>query len=129
MNIVSVVGIALVSVCIITVLRKNAPEFAVPVSVVASIIILLLSVVFGKSVFEKIESLSSSAGIDSENLKIIFKSLGICYIVQIGKDICFDSGESALGDKIDLAGKIAISAICVPVITKVLELILELVNK
>lgn len=129
MNIVSVVGIALISVCIIVILRKNAPEFSVPVSVVASVIILLISMAFGKSIFEKIESLSSSAGIGSENIKIIFKSLGICYIVQIGKDICNDCGESALGDKVDLAGKIAIASISIPIVTKVLELILELVNK
>lgn len=129
MNIVSVVGIALISVCIIVILRKNAPEFAVPVSVIASVIILLISMAFGKSIFEKIESLSSSAGIGSENIKIIFKSLGICYIVQIGKDICNDCGESALGDKVDLAGKIAIASISIPIVTKVLELILELVNK
>lgn len=129
MNIVSVVFIALISVCLIVILRKNAPEFAVPVSVVASVIILLISIVFGKSVFEKIETIAASAEIDSDNLKVIFKSLGICYLVQIGKDICCDSGESALGDKIDLAGKIAITTICIPIITQVLELILELVKR
>ncbi len=129
MNIFSVIGIALISACLIVILRKNSPEFAVPVSIIASVIILLISIVFGKSIFEKIEEISTSANISSENIKLIFKAIGICYIVQIGKDVCNDCGETALGDKVDLAGKIAIASLSIPIATQVLELVLELVNK
>ncbi len=129
MNIFSIVGIALISACLIVVLRRYSPEFSVPVSIIASIIILLISVVFGKEIFEKIEEISSCANISSENIKLIFKAIGICYIAQIGKDICIDCGERALGDKVDLAGKIAIASISIPVATQVLKLVLELINK
>ena len=129
MNISAIVGIALVSASIIVLIRKNAPEFAVPVSVTASMIILIISMVFASEVFEKIEEIASVSTVSSDNVKIIFKALGVCYITQIGKDVCNDCGESALGDKVDLAGKITIAAMSLGIITQVLELITEIIVK
>ena len=129
MNISAIVGIALVSASIIVLIRKNAPEFAVPVSVTASMIILIISMVFASEVFEKIEEIASVSTVSSDNVKIIFKALGVCYITQIGKDVCNDCGESALGDKVDLAGKITIATMSLGIITQVLELITEIIVK
>lgn len=129
MNIAAIVGVALVSASIIVLLRKNAPEFAVPVSVVASMIILLVSIVFASDIFKKIEEIASFSAVSSDNIKVIFKALGVCYITQIGKDICNDCGESALGDKVDLAGKITIAAMSLGIVTQVLEIITEIIEK
>ncbi len=129
MNIAAIVGVALVSASIIVLLRKNTPEFAVPVSVVASMIILLVSIVFASDIFKKIEEIASFSAVSSDNIKVIFKALGVCYITQIGKDICNDCGESALGDKVDLAGKITIAAMSLGIVTQVLEIITEIIEK
>ena len=51
MNIVSIIGIAIISASIIVLIRKNVPEFAVPVSVVASLIILVVSILFDVEIF------------------------------------------------------------------------------
>ena len=40
-------------------------------------------------------------------LTILFKSLGICYIVQLASDYCKDCGENALASQVTLAGKLA----------------------
>ena len=60
---------------------------------------------------------------------MIFKALGVCYITQIGKDVCNDCGETALAEKVDLAGKITIAAMSIGLITQVVEIILEIINK
>lgn len=129
MNIASIVGIALVCAVIIVILRKNCAEFAVPASVIASIIILSISMVFATDIFKKIEEIAELSAVSSDNLKIVFKALGVCYITQIGRDICNDCGESALADKVDLAGKITIAGMSIGMITEVLTMITELVNK
>ncbi|MGN0173245.1 MAG: SpoIIIAC/SpoIIIAD family protein [Acutalibacteraceae bacterium] len=129
MNIASIVGIALVCAVIIVILRKNSAEFAVPASVIASIIILSISMVFATDIFKKIEEIAELSAVSSDNLKIVFKALGVCYITQIGRDICNDCGESALADKVDLAGKITIAGMSIGMITEVLTMITELVNK
>ena len=129
MNIVSIVGIALICACIIVLIRNQLPEFAIPVSAIASILMLSISIVFVVDIFKTIGDISQFSAISSNNLKVIFKALGVCYITQIGKDVCNDCGETALAEKVDLAGKITIAAMSIGLITQVVEIILEIINK
>ena len=128
MNISSIVGVALVCASLVVLIRKYASEFAVPMSVIASMIILLISIVFASSLFDKIEEIADNSSISSQNLKVIFKALGVCYITQIGKDVCKDCGESAIADKVDLAGKITIAAMSLSLVSEVLSIILETIG-
>lgn len=129
MNIASIVGIALICACIIVLIRNQLPEFAIPVSAIASILMLSISIVFVVDIFKTIGDISQFSAISSNNLKLIFKALGVCYITQIGKDVCNDCGETALAEKVDLAGKITIAAMSIGLITQVVEIILEIINK
>lgn len=129
MNVTVIVGVAIVCATIIVLLRKHSKEFSVPASVIASILILSISLAFATDVFNKIEEIASFSAVSSENLKVIFKALGVCYITQIGRDVCNDCGESALADKVDLAGKIAIASMSLGLITQVLKIITEIINK
>ena len=129
MNIVAIVGIALICAAIIVLVKNNAPEFAVPISTITSILLLVILILFVSNVFEKIYELVEFSAISSNNLKLIFKSLGVCYITQIGKDVCIDCGESALADKVDLAGKIIIATMSINIITQVVEILLEIINQ
>lgn len=129
MNVTVIVGVAIVCATIIVLLRKHSKEFAVPASVIASILILSISLAFATDVFNKIEEIASFSAVSSENLKVIFKALGVCYITQIGRDVCNDCGESALADKVDLAGKIAIASMSLGLITQVLKIITEIIIK
>ena len=129
MNIFLVVGVALISATFLVLLRNNRPEFAIPISTITSVILLSVSIFFVKDTFEKIQSIAEFSTITTSNLKLIFKALGVCYITQIAKDVCIDCGESAIGDKVDFAGKITIAAMSVGIITQVVEVVLEIVNK
>lgn len=128
MNISSIVGVALVCASLVVLIRKYASEFAVPMSLIASMIILIISIVFASSLFDKIEEIADNSSISSQNLKVIFKALGVCYITQIGKDVCKDCGESAIADKVDLAGKITIAAMSLSLVSEVLSIILEIIG-
>ena len=57
MNVTVIVGVAIVCATIIVLLRKHSKEFAVPASVIASILILSISLVFATDVFNKIEEI------------------------------------------------------------------------
>ena len=128
MNITTIVGFSIVCVTVIVLLRKYAQEFAIPASVISSSFILLFCVVLISGIFEKISEISNLSSVTFQNLKIIFKSLGICYITQLGTDVCKDCGENALADKVDLAGKVTIVTMSLSIITQVVELISEIVK-
>lgn len=128
MNVVSVIGIALIAAALIALLRKYIPEFALPVSLAAALVIFAVLIAQTADIFTEISAIADKAGISNNNIKILFKTLGIAYIVQLAKDTCNDSGETALSNRVDMAGKIAIAALSLPLIKQVLEIITQLLK-
>ncbi len=128
MSVVNVVGFSVVCTCILVLLRKYATEFAIPVSVLSCVIILVVCAYLVNELFDQFNQTLADAKINAENFKLIFKALGICYITQLGKDVCVDAGETAMGEKVDLFGKIIIVSLSVPLILEIIELIKEVLS-
>ncbi len=128
MSVVNVVSFSVVCTCLLVLLRRYSSEFAIPVSVVSCVIILAICAYLVNELFDDLEQALAVAQISAENFKLLFKSLGICYITQLGKDICVDAGETALGEKVDLFGKIVIVSLSVPLILEIIELIKEVLS-
>ncbi len=61
-------------------------------------------------------------------LGVVFKCLGICFVTQLGCDICRDSGENALASQLELAGKAAVLISALPLFTAAAETVRVLLN-
>jgi stage III sporulation protein AD len=59
-------------------------------------------------------------------LVILLKVLGIAYLTTIGAALIQDMGEQALAGKVEMAGKLLILVLAVPVLTAILQLLLRL---
>lgn len=125
MQIVQIIGIGLVSTVIILILRKQKPEIAVQVSIVTGVVIFLLLASKLSSVVELLQSYSDRADIKPVYFNTVLKITGIAYVAEFGAEICSDAGESAIASKIELAGKVIIVVMAVPIITSLLDLILK----
>ena len=123
-----IIGLALIASAVIILLRKYIPEFAIPLSVLAAAVILFLAALQSLPVIEKLEQFTSAAGISAEYIKIMLKALGICYITELAAGTCRDSGESSLASKVELAGRISVVVLSLPLISQVLEIVNGLVN-
>ena len=126
MEIVKIVGIGIVALIIIIILKQYKPEFAIYVSILAGIFILLLSLSQISSVINLLKDLASKANINSEFLEIILKITGIAILTEFAVSICQDSGESSIANKIDIGGKVIIITISLPIISTLLETILKI---
>ena len=73
-----------------------------------------------------ISNLTSKMGTGSQFLKILLKITGIAILTEFAVSICKDSGETAIASKIDLGGKIIIISISIPIITALLELVINI---
>lgn len=56
----------------------------------------------------------------SEHMTSIFSGLGIAILSQICADICRESGETSLATQVELAGKLEILLLCIPLMEKIL---------
>lgn len=126
MEILQIVGIGIVATLLIVILKVQKPEIALPLSIITGIAIFLF--VAGKmaAVIDLLDSFSKKAGIDITYISILLKIIGIAYITEFGADICRDAGESSIASKVELAGKIFIVVIAVPIITSLLDLIIKI---
>ncbi len=127
MTIFKVVGFGIIAISLIIILKQEKPEIALICLVASSVLMLIFIFDDLKNVINLIDKLITTSNIDSDFLKIILKVIGISYLVEFGKDICKDAGESAIANKMELAGKVIIISLSIPVITSLLDIVSGLV--
>ena len=78
-------------------------------------------------VLNQVKNLISVSNVPEKYISVLFKSLGVCFLVQFASDACRDVGETSLSSKIEIIGKILILTFSLPffneimcVITKIL---------
>lgn len=123
MDIIMIAGLCITACIICKVLEKNAGEIKV-VLVLCTVCIVVFRVI-GEitEVTSAIRELFLQADMDEDYLTIIFKGLGICYITQLSCDCCRDCGESSIASQLELAGRIAMLVIALPLFRALIGII------
>lgn len=127
MSIIPILGIGLIGTLIAVILKEYKPEFKIYISIICGIIIFFLVASSLKSFIDLVTNLSNRLNMNSEFLLILLKITGISILTEFAISICKDSGESAIASKIDLGGKITIIGISIPIISALLETLLNLI--
>lgn len=126
MEILQIVGLGIVATILIIILKAQRPEIAVQASIIAGIAIFFLIAGKLSAVLELLEGYASKVNIDMVYFTTLLKIIGIAYIAEFGAEICKDAGEAAIASKIELAGKVIIVVLAVPIITSLLDMIIKL---
>ena len=126
LSICALIALVLISLALILLLKQYRPEFALLASVTSALILLIYGITKAGEIISAVRSLTERAGIDEQNVMLVLKALGICYIVQIAKDVCADSGQTALSDRIDFIGKVTVVAMSLPLLTQIIGVVTQL---
>ena len=124
--IIKIIGIGLVTLIIIILLKQYKPEFAIYISLLVGVLILLLVMDQLTQVTSLLQSLASKASINSTFLAILLKITGIAFLAEFAVSVCKDAGEGAIASKIEIGSKIIIIAMSIPIISSLLEIILKI---
>lgn len=119
MNIISLCGFATVLLVISSALKTQSKAFYLVLVTMSGVVFIGYILSGALPLFEKMRSLISSANIPTEHTSALFKSLGICLVSQFTADACKDAGETALAGKIELASKIAIASLSLPILEQI----------
>ena len=126
MDMVQVVGIGMTAVLLILVVRRSHPELAVQITIVVAGIVFFLVLDKLRMIIDLFTEMARRAGIGEMYLVILLKMIGISYLVEFGVQVCRDAGEGAIASKVELAGKVMILVMAVPIIAFALDTILRL---
>ena len=121
-DVIKIIGIGLLALIIIVILKQYKPEFAIYVSM----IILVLSIQKLTGIINLLQSLANKTYINKSFLSILLKITGIAFITEFAVSICSDAGEKAIASKIEIGSKVIIIAMSIPIITSLLELVIEI---
>lgn len=127
MNITQIVAFAIVATFIIVLLKQYKSEYAIYVSLVAGGVLLLFILNKVGNIIALLENLVDKVEINKEFFKILLKITGIAYLVEFASNLCKDVGENAISSKVELAGKILIVTMSIPILTTLLETITEII--
>ena len=126
MDVIKVIGIGLTAVIIILILKQYKSEFAIYVSIGAGILIFALIAGRLLGIIEILQNLSSKASINNEFIALLIKITGIAILTEFAASICKDSGESAIASKIDFGGKVIIMSLSIPILSSLLQTIINI---
>ncbi len=121
------VGIGLTGTILAVYVKESNKEMAVFISLATGLILFIFALSKMGTVLEVMNELAARAQINMFYLTTVLKIMGIAYIAEFGAQVCKDAGEGSIATKIELAAKILVLALALPIITAILESILRLI--
>lgn len=127
MEVIKIVGVSIFAVIMIIILKNYRPEMALVLSIITGIGIVLYAISKMSSVINVLNDLVSKSGVNTDFLLIIIKVIGIAYMVEFGKNVCIDAGQSSIATKLEMAGKVVIVVLTIPLISSLVNVLVGLV--
>jgi stage III sporulation protein AD len=127
MEVFKIVGFAIFAVVMIIVIKEQKPEIAIILAIATGIGLMFFAISKMSNIVDILNLLISKSGINSKFLEIILKVTAIAYIIEFGKNICIDAGQSAVATKLEMAGKVIIITLSLPLINSLLDVLTGLV--
>ncbi len=113
-DIFRIAAIGLCGVILSSIVKGYKPEFATYVIITTVMVIFIIVIYKLIYVFEFLGEIYN---------KLILKVLAVAYIADFTAQICKDSGEAAIAGKVELAGKVMIFYLAIPIIMAIMEIL------
>ena len=123
-TVLKISAVALVGALLALILKKQAPEHAMLVTVACGAVLLLFALDLFGTLAQYWDRLAARIPYTEEIAGPLFKATGIAIIAHLSAELCRDCGQSALGEKVELAG----TAACIVVMIPLAEMVFDLVD-
>ena len=122
------VGVLLCAAFLFVVLRHQRPELAICLGLAAGALVLVLLLSEIAPLFSAVRNMMQSGGLSAEWLAVVLKAAGVCLLTQLVADTCRDAGETALAGKAELAGRVLLLLLAIPLYEQILSLVTQLIS-
>jgi len=125
-EIIQIVGLGLIATVLVLVVKEQKPMFAFLIAASTGVLIFLYLIGKIGGIIEVLEDLAEKSGVQMIYLKTILKIIGIAYIAEFGAQIVRDAGQESIASKIEMAGKVLIMVLAIPIISIIIETVIKL---
>lgn len=128
MSLFQLIGIALTAAVVCLTLQSTKPEFFLPALLVSGATVLLGLAPQIASLIDAVRRMAQNCGIADKYIQIVVKTAGIACVCSVASSMCRDAGLRALGDKIELGGRLSILALSMPIVTELYYVIIQCIG-
>lgn len=121
MLVFKIAAFSVISAILAVLMKQYRPEISMQIGIVSGLLILLAVVEQITGIIGTITDIAAGFGLETAYLNIVFKVIGISYIAQFAAQTCKDAGENAIAAKVELAAKILMLTLALPIVTSLLE--------
>lgn len=121
-----ILGVAIVTCIAYLVVKPVKPDYAIFISVVGGMVVLFFTISYLSQIFDVLNNIFNMSNLNTSLYVLIFKIIGIGYLTEFTASICSDTGNGSLADKVLLGGKIVILVMALPIVTSILNIVVEL---
>lgn len=122
-------GAVLIGVFLSLILGKQNSGAAMLVTVATCVLVGVLFLGFFSPVLEFLRKLASVSQLDGHVVSVLFKTVGIGLLAEIGSNICIDAGNASLGKALQLLCAGAVLWLSIPLFNILLDMIRQLLGE
>lgn len=126
-NIVKILGVAIMCACVAVVIKNANKDFSSIVKVMSATILAGGVMICASPLIEFVTDISEGTQINTY-LSVMLKALGIAFLTHICASVCRDCGEQTIAGYAELAGKIEMLIIALPLIEELITIAEDLVQ-
>ncbi|MBE5745858.1 MAG: stage III sporulation protein AD [Clostridiales bacterium] len=128
MEILKIILIGVIT-CVATIVLKNIkPELSILVSLAGGVVILVMVINSLTEIITNFSGIVNKTNVNTQLFSSVLKIVGVGYITEFGANICQDTGNSSIADKVLLAGKVIILCFALPIVNSMLNVIIGLIQ-
>lgn len=128
MNMIQILAVTIVGMFLSILLRQYKREYSIAVEIATVIAVMGMIISKIAAIAQRLLDLSSNIGLNASYIKLLIKVLGVCIITQLVSDICKDSGENAMSSQVELAGKIIVISLSLPIVEVLIQLVAGIIG-
>lgn len=118
----TVCGVGICALVCLTVIKELRKEYAPLFLLGFSVVVLAYLVPKIGAAAEFLAECADLAG--GERISVVVRALGVTYLTSTASEICKSAGEASVGNTIELAGRVEILLMCIPLFRELLDLAL-----
>jgi len=99
-------------------MRTQKPEFRLAAALSVGLAALFLSLDGIREGVSAMRALTEQSGTGAEASSLLIRATGISLIAEFGAQLCRDADESALAGRVELAGRVALLGMCLPLLSQ-----------
>lgn len=128
MNLIAVSFAAVIVVLIAIKIKDMDSGYGVILSMAGCVMVMYFVVSRFRQIADYIDRITAYISVNITYIDVILKMIGLAYVCQFSSDLCRDAGYNAIASQVEMAGKISLILLCMPVLMSVIDLVVKIVE-